>query len=114
MLKPRPAARFFDVANDFPREWTEFRDNGQQTLTLPITADLLPGMSGGQITGVYTKYQLTPGATAHFVLNGAALTDGTLVPTTGLSLNGGWTLRLDGDKQALTDFGLVLAYQAGV
>jgi hypothetical protein len=117
MLKPYPAARFFDVARDFPDAWTEFQSNGADGLVLPITPDLLPGMSGRQITGVYAKYQLADGGSARFLLGGdkrLALTDGKPLKTPGLSLGAnGWTLRLEGDKTALDDVGLVLSYRAG-
>jgi hypothetical protein len=121
MLKPYPAALFLDVARDFAPEWAEFVGNGAEELALPITTDLFPNMKGRQVTGIYPKYELATGGTAHFVLDGeprVALTDGKLVPTPGLTVgdNGEstWTFQLDGDKQALTNLGLVLTYQAGV
>jgi hypothetical protein len=118
MLKPYPAARFFDVATDFPDAWAEFQSNGADGLVLPLTPDLFPGMSGRQITGIYTRYQLGNGSTVRFLLGGdkrLALTDGKLLQTPGLSVGGpGWSLVLEGDKRALTDVGLVLAYRAGV
>jgi hypothetical protein len=117
MLKPYPAARFFDVASDFPDAWSQFQSNGADGLILPITPDLFPGMSGRQITGVYAKYQLADGGSARFLVGGdkrLALTDGTLIRTPGLSLGtNGWALQLDGDKSALNDVGLVLTYRAG-
>ncbi|BCY09025.1 hypothetical protein L3i22_041130 [Actinoplanes sp. L3-i22] len=118
MLKPHPAARYFDVATDFPDAWQQFQGDGTDELVLPITADLLPEISGRQITGIYARYQLTPGGAARFLLDGdrqTALPDGKLLTTSGLSLGvNGLTLRLDGDKSALTGVGLVLAYRAGV
>jgi hypothetical protein len=116
MLKPYPAARFFDVATDFPDAWVEFLSNGADGLVLPITPDLFPGMRGRQITGVYATYQLADGGAAHFLLGGdkrLALTDGKLLKTPGLSVGpNGWILQLEGDKTALNDIGLVLAYRA--
>jgi hypothetical protein len=117
MLKPYPSARFFDLATDFPDAWAEFQSNGADGLVLPITPDLFPDMSGRQITAVYAKYQLAQSGAARFLLGGdkqLALTDGKLLKTPGLSLNGdGWLLQVEGDKTALTDVGLVLAYRAG-
>jgi hypothetical protein len=116
MLKPYPAARYFDVATDFPDAWSEFQSNGGDGLVLPLTPDLFPDMSGRQVTGVYAKYQLADGGSARFLLGSdkrLALTDGTLVRTPGLSLGAnGWILRLEGDKTALNDLGLVLTYRA--
>jgi hypothetical protein len=116
MLKPYPAARFFDVATDFPDAWAEFQNNGAAGLVLPLTPDLFPDMSGRQITGVYARYQLAERGAARFLLGGdkrLALTDGKLLNTPGLSLGAdGWTLQLEGDKTALNDVALVLAYRA--
>jgi hypothetical protein len=121
MLKTFPAARFFDVANEFSQEWEEFLSGEARQLTLRIDPDMFPNMSSRQITGIYPKYELTNGGSARFVLNGDTtipLTDGKLVPTPGLRLRGDgesdWTLVLDGDKEALTNLGLVLTYKAGV
>ena len=115
---PSPVeASHVDVARDFPDAWTEFQSNGADGLVLPITPDLLPGMSGRQITGVYAKYKLADGGSARFLLGGdkrLALTDGKPLKTPGLSLGAsGWTLQLEGDKTALDDVGLVLSYRAG-
>lgn len=117
MLKPYPAARYLDVAREFAEEWEEFKANGDQSLTLPVTPALFPHIKGHQINSVYPKYDLTNGGEARFTLNGLALNDGKLLPTPGLTVNGptggGWKLQLDGDKNALADLGLVLTYQAG-
>ncbi|GIE94609.1 hemopexin repeat-containing protein [Paractinoplanes rishiriensis] len=118
MLKPHPAARFFDVATEFPDAWQEFQSNGTGELVLPITPDLFPGISGRQITGIYARYQLAQGGAARFLLDGdrqTALPDGKLLRTSGLALGAnGLTLQLDGDKTALSGVGLVLTYRAGV
>ena len=109
------------MANEFPDQWDEFVNGDGQSLTLPITPELFPNMSSRQITAIYPKYELADGGgSARFTLNGDSnipLTDGKLVPTPGLRLRGDgesdWTLVLDGDKEALTNLGLVLAYKAG-
>jgi hypothetical protein len=117
MLKPYPTARYFDVAADFPDAWADFQSNGGDVLSLPLTPDLFPNMSGRQITGVYAKYQLPAGGAARFLLagdKGLAMADGKLLRTPGLSLGAnGWTLQLEGDKAALDDIALVLTYRAG-
>jgi hypothetical protein len=115
MLRPYPSARYFDVANEFQQEWTEFIEGDSARLTLPITPDHLPGIVGRQITGVYARYELAGGGEARFLLNGdkrLALDDGKLLRTPGLS-TGGWTLLFEGDKAILTDLGLILTYRAG-
>jgi hypothetical protein len=117
MLKPYPAARFFDVAEEFPDAWAEFRENEETALVLPFSADMFPDMSGRQITGIYAKYRLANGGAARLLLNGdkrLALADGKMLRTPGLSLGGpGVALAIEGDKAALDDVGLVLAYRAG-
>jgi hypothetical protein len=118
MLKPYPTARFVDVASEFPAEWEQFLADDTAEFALPLTAEMFPGMSGRQITGIYATYQAATPNAARFLLNGdkqLALADGRLLPTPGLSVGGpGWRLVLEGDKSALTNVGLVLTYRAGV
>lgn len=110
MLKPYQAAQFLDVATAFPEEWARFAAG--EELVLPVTADLLPGISGRQITGVFATY---PQEGVRFLLNGdkrLALNDGKLLRTLGLSVGGpGWLLVPEGDASALTTIGLVLVYR---
>jgi hypothetical protein len=118
MLRPYTAARFFDLAADFPQQWEAFQ--GGDELALPLTPEMLPGIVGKEITGVLSRYELADGAQAQLVLNGGRnlpFTDGQLVPTPGLQVrdgNGsaGWTFSVDGDGAALQNVGLVLTYQA--
>jgi hypothetical protein len=123
MLKPYVAARFIDVAAEFPEEWEQFLGSDEAELVLPFTPDMFPGMASREITGIYPTYDLADGDAAQFVLNGErtfVLGGGKLVPTPGLRVSGngasgpGWTLALDGDKEALRNVGLVLTYKAGV
>ncbi len=121
MLKPYPAARFFDVANDFPQEWEQFLASDDQDLVLPFTPDMFPSMSSRQITGIYPKYEFIDGRATRFVLNGDkkfTLADGKLLPTPGIGISGngapGWALAIDGEKDALQNIGLVLTYKASV
>ncbi|WP_327085047.1 hemopexin repeat-containing protein [Nonomuraea sp. NBC_01738] len=111
MLKPYQAAHYLDVAETFPEEWAAFAAG--ESLVLPIATDLLPGISGRQITGVYASY---PEPGVRFLLNGdrrLPLDDGKLLRTPGLTAGGqGWELVLDsGDRDTLTTIGLVLAYR---
>ncbi|MEV8441616.1 hemopexin repeat-containing protein [Actinosynnema sp. NPDC051121] len=118
MLKPFPAARFFDVATEFPDQWQEFVDGDGTELTLPFRPDMLPGLTGRRITGIYPHLDPADGTAPRLLLNGdrsMALTEGKLLPTPDLRVDGdGWTFVLDGDKEALTGLGLVLVYQAAV
>jgi hypothetical protein len=120
MLKPYPAARYFDVATEFPQEWQEFLDGDGRELTLPFTPDMFPGLTGRQITGVYPHYGLADGVPARLMLGGdraMALTEGKLLATPDqrvTSDGSGWTFVLDGDKESLTEVGLVLTYRAAL
>ncbi|MFI6323786.1 hemopexin repeat-containing protein [Nonomuraea sp. NPDC050556] len=109
LLKPYPAAKYFDVAADFPQAWEALGE----TLDLPITPDLLPDVYGRQITGLYPVYDLAEAGAAQFALNGTALADGQLVSTPGLPLSNGLRLSFSGDREALRGFGLVVTYRAG-
>lgn len=106
LLKPYPAARFFDVAADFPREWAGFREE----LKLPITPEMLPDLHGSQITGIFPVYD----GGGRFALNGSALPGGRLVVTPGLALSDGLRLSFSGERESLQGLGLVLTYRAGM
>ena len=120
MLRPYVAARFFDVAAEFPQEWAEFQDNEEAELLLPISTDMFPGIASREITGIYPSYDLADGDTAQLVLDGdrpITLDAGRLLPTPGLRVGGnggsGWTFTVEGEKEALRNVGLVLTYKAG-
>jgi hypothetical protein len=121
MLKPYAAARYIDVARDFPEEWQAFLADGESELALPLTPDMFPGMSSRRIEAVYPAYERADRGAARLVLNGAqnlALADGTVLPTPGLTIGADAsapvTFRVDGAKADLVDVGLVFAYQATV
>jgi hypothetical protein len=119
LLKPYPAARYIDVARDFPEEWEAFLADGGTELALPLTPDMFPGMSGRRIDAVYPAYERAGAGATRLVLNGAqnlALADGTVLPTPGLTIGADpsapITFRVEGAKEDLVDVGLVFAYQA--
>jgi Tc toxin complex TcA C-terminal TcB-binding domain/Neuraminidase-like domain/Salmonella virulence plasmid 28.1kDa A protein/Hemopexin len=118
MLKPYPAARFFDLARDFPDAWSEFLGDGSTELALPLTPDLFPGMASRQIGAIYPSYQLAGPGAAHLVIAGLPLADGQPLPTPGLAIGADPStpvvFTVDGDKQSLADVSLVLSYQAQV
>ena len=121
MLRPYAAARFIDVAREFPNEWTAFLNEDTRELKLPLTPDLFPGMGSRQIGAIYPTYDVTDGNTARLTLNGnqnVTLNDATLQETPGLTIGADssspLTFVVDGDKQALNNIGLVLTYQAQV
>jgi Tc toxin complex TcA C-terminal TcB-binding domain len=105
LLKPYPAARFIDVAAEFPDQWAQAMESGR--LTLPLDPAMFPGLVGRQVTGLYARYD----GTGRFLLNGErqlALDDGRLLPTPGLTV-GDWSFVLEGE---LNGFGLVVTYRA--
>jgi Tc toxin complex TcA C-terminal TcB-binding domain/Neuraminidase-like domain/Hemopexin/Salmonella virulence plasmid 28.1kDa A protein len=114
MLRPYPTARYFDVANEFPDDWAAFVDGDSDELHLYVTPDLLPGLTGRQVTGVLATYELTEQGAARFLVNGndrMALDGGKLVRTPGLAL-GDLLLTFEGDKSVLANLGLILTYRA--
>ncbi|QFG22230.1 hemopexin repeat-containing protein [Actinomadura sp. WMMB 499] len=117
MLKPYPAARFFDVAAEFPDAWRNFLADDMNELVLPLAPEMFAGMSGRQITGVYARYDLSGPGGARFSINGEprlTLADGELLRVPGLSVGGPkWPLVLNGDKGTVNNLGLVLTYRAG-
>ncbi|GAA0398106.1 hypothetical protein Acor_34780 [Acrocarpospora corrugata] len=116
MLKPYAAARYVDVAGEFPDEWEALLTSAEGSLSLPLTAEMFQSMSGRQISGVYATYTLAEGGTARFLLNGdqrLALDEGKLLRTPGLNVGGApWSLVLEGDREALLNVGLILNYRA--
>jgi hypothetical protein len=116
LLRPRRAARFFDVAREFPQQWADFQ-NGSDRLVLPLSTDMFPGMVGRQVTGVLPAYEPVDGGTAQLVLGGdpaMVLRSAQLLPTPGHAVRDGsaWEFTVDGDKTRLGNVGLVLTYQA--
>ena len=114
MLRPYPSARYVQVASDFGQEWFDFVEGDADRLTLRISPDLLPGITGRRITGIYAKYAKSFDGEARFLLNGEkrlALEDGRPLATPGLT-TGAWTLVFEGDKAAVTDLGLIITYRA--
>jgi hypothetical protein len=115
MLKPYPAARFFDIATEFPDEWQEFVEGDGNELALPVTPDMLPGLTGRQIIGIYPRFGAADDTAPRLTLNGdrsMVLAEGKLLLTPDLRVGDDWTFVLDGDKEALIGFGLVLVYRA--
>ncbi|WP_308169925.1 hemopexin repeat-containing protein [Acrocarpospora catenulata] len=114
MLKPYATARHCDVPTEFPEEWSAFLEGSDDTLTLPFSSTMFPGMSSRAITGVYALYTHESGASGRFLLNGEprlALNDGKFLPTPGLSA-GTWNLLFEGDKSTLQGLSLILSYRA--
>jgi hypothetical protein len=123
MLKPSAAARFFNVAAEFPEQWEEFQnaEDDEAPLVLPFNTDMFPGMANRDITGIYPTYELADADAAQLVLDGERaipLNAGRMLPTPGLRVGtngaGGWAFAVEGDKEALLNVGLVLTYKAGV
>ncbi|MQY08900.1 hemopexin repeat-containing protein [Actinomadura macrotermitis] len=114
LLKPYPAAVALDVAAVFPDEWQDLRTDETGELRLRVTPDLLPGISGRQITGITALYG--PGSTARLLLDGDArqtLVEGQLLRPAGLTAGSApWRLTLSGSAEDLTGLTLILLYRA--
>ncbi|MFI7454376.1 hemopexin repeat-containing protein [Nonomuraea sp. NPDC049714] len=109
MRRPYPAARYVDVAGEFPEQWREFLDGGD--LVLPIGPESFPDMLGVQITGMYARYEVADWGSARLRLNGQLIDDGKAIHLPGLRAQE-WTLTVDGEREALINVGLVLFYRA--
>jgi hypothetical protein len=112
MLQPYPSAPYVDIAAEFPEERAALVEGDKTQLSVPITPEHLPGMTGRQITGVYARCELAGDGQARFLLNGdrrVALDNGKLLHTPSLT-TGGWTLK--GDKNILPNLGLILTHRA--
>ncbi|WP_329430045.1 hemopexin repeat-containing protein [Streptosporangium sp. NBC_01495] len=109
MRRPYTAARYIDVAGEFAERWQAFADGGD--LVLPITPEMFPDMVGGQITGMYARYEPAGGGSARLRLNGRLIDDGKAIRVPGLRAEE-WTLTVDGDRKTLINLGLVLTYRA--
>ncbi|GAA3254959.1 hemopexin repeat-containing protein [Dactylosporangium siamense] len=119
MLRPYAAARFIDVAREFPAQWSAFIDGDSPELALPLTPQQFPGMGNRQIGAIYPTYEMVNGGSARLRLNGShqlSLPAATLQETPGLTIDGAAPLRfvIEGDKGSLQNVGLVLTYQAQV
>ncbi|WP_229068781.1 hemopexin repeat-containing protein [Actinoplanes sp. DH11] len=120
MLKPYPAARYLDVAADFPYDWEQLLTGESRRLRLPLTEHDFPAMTGRQINGIHAAYSYDPGRAggARLLINGnrnLPLADGRLLSTPGLTLPAdgtGLDLVLDGDPAGLTGLVLIINYRA--
>ncbi|MGW0809826.1 hemopexin repeat-containing protein [Nonomuraea sp. NPDC002799] len=110
MRRPYAAARYIDVAGEFPEQWQVFADGGD--LVLPIVPEMFADMIGDQITGMYARYDVADWGSARLRLNGQLIDDGKALRIPGLRA-GEWTLTVDGEREALINVGLVLTYRAG-
>ncbi|MFD1538721.1 hypothetical protein [Nonomuraea guangzhouensis] len=114
MRMPYQASRYIDVAAEFPGAWAAFLTGEEGELTLPITAEKLPRITGSQIAGLYATYELDGDEEVRLLLGGdqrLPLEDGRPLRTPGLRA-GPLTLVADGDPAALLNVGLVISYRA--
>ncbi|WP_217370986.1 Tc toxin subunit A-related protein [Nonomuraea antri] len=108
LLQPYDAARFIDVAEEFPAEWASFTE----VLTIPLSPALLPDLYTPQITGIFAVYDMDPPGDARFAVHGNPLADGRLLPTPGLPATAPLALTFTGDRATLRGLRLALLYRA--
>ncbi|XVQ89449.1 hemopexin repeat-containing protein [Microbispora siamensis] len=119
MLKPYQAARYLDVAEEFPDEWSAFTEGETDELTLPLTPALFPRLTGRQLTGVAATYVASgtdqeEAGPVRLLLDGdrrTALTEGSLVRAAGMTADD-ITFTADGDPSTLSTIGLIFTYRA--
>ena len=60
LLKPSPAAKVFNLAEDFSAEWNRFMENPSSGLKIKVTRDMFPSMgTRNKVTGLYMLYALS-------------------------------------------------------
>ena len=59
-LKPSPAARIFNLSQDFSAEWNRFMENPAVGLSIKVTREMFQNMgSRNKVTGLYMLYALS-------------------------------------------------------
>jgi len=120
LLKPTQALRAFNLAVDFGDVWQAFLEGDSNTLELGLFPEYFPAMANGRIGAILSHYETRGPGSATFTLENLGqrlpLPDKKTVDTSGLTIQrAGTSLRLGfkGNKAALGNVYLVLAYQAG-
>ncbi|MFW2373134.1 MAG: hemopexin repeat-containing protein [Gammaproteobacteria bacterium] len=60
LLKPSPAAKVFNLAEDFSAEWNSFMEHPSGGLKVKVTRDMFPNLgSRNKVTGLYMLFSLS-------------------------------------------------------
>ncbi|WP_424101523.1 hemopexin repeat-containing protein [Moorena producens] len=120
MLKPYPTATYFNLAEMFPNEWYAFVYGDTEDLNIKITREMLPNLSGSKITGLVPHYEMQGEGQVSLIMNDdddLTLKHGKFNEANGLrfrSSGATWNFKAIGDKNSLSNLGLVVMYKAVV
>ncbi len=119
VLKPYHATSFFDMAYNFPDEWTALTNGDLDEVDITFTRAMFPNMNSSKIIGLFMRYEYADGqGGAIFTIN-----DDLQVPnntylqpnTLNVGQNGSaWKFTLKGDRSTLKNAEMVLVYKAKV
>lgn len=123
LLKPYNATSFFDLAYNFPDEWTALTSGDSDEVSISLTREMFPNMNSSKIIGLLIRYQYNGSNNGSnsgpiFTINGdLPVPNNTYLQPNTLSIgqNGSaWTFSLRGDQEALKNAEMVLVYKAKV
>ncbi|MCV2883323.1 hemopexin repeat-containing protein [Aestuariibacter sp. AA17] len=115
-LKPYTTSAFLDLAYSFPDAWQAFMQSDSQSMTVTVPRSLFPNMSGGQIQGIYTRYEVEGEQGVSLILNDEhKLPNERFVEISNMTIardGSQWTFTTKGDKQKLKNVEMILLYNA--
>ncbi|NEQ65195.1 MAG: hypothetical protein F6K21_06795 [Symploca sp. SIO2D2] len=118
LLKPYNATSFFDLAYNFPDEWTALTGGDSDEVSINFTRNMFPNMSSSRIIGLLMRYQYQEGESGGTVtINDLQVPNNTYLQPNTLSIsNQGseWKFSVNGDRTTLRNAEMVLVYKAKV
>ena len=120
LLKPYPTTTLLDLSLVSGDNWLDFLDGDTDTLTLPLTRDLFPNMSGGKVSSIYLFVEADGDSRGNVQLNQdeeLTLKHQHILKPGSLNIgrNGStWQLTYSGDRSELQNISLVVGYRAKV
>ncbi|MEM9003400.1 MAG: hemopexin repeat-containing protein [Cyanobacteria bacterium P01_F01_bin.86] len=119
ILRPYNATSFFDVAYNFPDEWTALIDGDSNEVPITLTRAMFPNMNSSKIIGLFVRYQYTDdrGGAIFTLNNELQVPNNTYLQPSTLSIGtdgSTWTVALQGDRRTLQNAEMVLVYKAQV
>ncbi|ABE54975.1 hypothetical protein Sden_1691 [Shewanella denitrificans OS217] len=115
-MKPYKATAFLDLAYNFPQAWQNFMAGDEKSLTVTVPRSLFPNISGGQLDGIYTRYEFEGQQGASLMLNDEhKLANDRYMDLSNLNIardGSQWTFTVQGDKKQLKNVEMILLYTA--
>jgi len=120
MLKPYPTAVYINMAEAFPKEWQAFISGETEGIAIQVKREMLPNLSGSKITGLVPHYELKGEGQVSLIMNDdtdLTLKHGKYNEANGLTIRSTgatWNFKAKGNKNSLSNLGLVVMYKAEV